>query len=120
MVHSLSFAELEGEGPQEPSWIDKIFKLKDLIPTPWRHNLWTAAKALGGGLQTGFAYACRAAWIITTGVLILYLPLYSALDQEALMLQQLEAELVQAKAFAGGAGNLNLPGFENDLELAIK
>ncbi|KAI8067864.1 mitochondrial outer membrane translocase complex, subunit Tom22 [Gongronella butleri] len=77
---------------EDESLLDRIAALKEIIPLKQRNRLYSGAQTLTSWGKTGATFVGKSAWVLTTSMLLLVLPLALEIEKEqALVAYEQEA-----------------------------
>lgn len=79
---------------EDESLLERIAALKDIIPLKHRNRMASSAATLKSWGKTGFAFIGKGAWVLTTSMLLLVLPLALEIEKEQALVQY-EKEAMQ-------------------------
>ncbi|RUS35596.1 mitochondrial outer membrane translocase complex, subunit Tom22 [Jimgerdemannia flammicorona] len=83
----------------DESFIDRIYALRDIIPLKRRDAIAQNASRIYGWGKAGISFAGKSAWVLTTTMLLLVLPLALEIEKEqALIAYEKEAQMQQQGA----------------------
>lgn len=93
------YSDSDLDEDEEESLIDRIAALKDIIPQKQRDSLSYGFTKLSSWSKTGATFVGKSAWVITTSMLLLVLPLALEIEKEqALVAYEKEALQQQGAA----------------------
>ncbi|CAO3612911.1 unnamed protein product [Cunninghamella blakesleeana] len=90
---------------EDESILDRIAALKDIIPLKTRNNISSGVQTITSWGKTGATFVGKSAWVVTTSMLLLVLPLALEIEKEqALVAYEQEAMQQQqgAQQMMGG------------------
>ncbi|KAI9303412.1 mitochondrial outer membrane translocase complex, subunit Tom22 [Cunninghamella echinulata] len=80
------------EDDEDESILDRLAALKDIIPLKHRNNFSSGVQSLTSWGKTGATFVGKSAWVLTTSMLLLVLPLALEIEKEqALVAYEQEA-----------------------------
>lgn len=86
------FSDDDDYDDEDESLLERIAALKDIIPLKHRNRLSATASSLFSWGKTGATFIGKSAWVITTSMLLLVLPLALEIEKEqALVAYEKEA-----------------------------
>ncbi|KAG2222836.1 hypothetical protein INT45_000451 [Circinella minor] len=86
------FSDDDFDDDEDESILDRIAALKEIIPLKHRNRLASGASTLTSWSKTGATFVGKSAWVITTSMLLLVLPLALEIEKEqALVAYEKEA-----------------------------
>lgn len=84
---------------EEESFLDRVAALKDIIPQKQRDSFSKGFSTVSSWSKTGATFVGKSAWVITTSMLLLVLPLALEIEKEqALVAYEKEALQQQGAA----------------------
>ncbi|KAG2171673.1 hypothetical protein INT43_008053 [Umbelopsis isabellina] len=84
---------------EEESFLDRVAALKDIIPQKQRDSISNSFSKVSSWSKTGATFVGKSAWVITTSMLLLVLPLALEIEKEqALVAYEKEALQQQGAA----------------------
>ena len=93
------YSDSELDEEEEESILDRIAALKDIIPQKQRDRLSSGFTTVSSWSKTGATFVGKSAWVITTSMLLLVLPLALEIEKEqALVAYEKEAMQQQGAA----------------------
>ncbi|KAI9287562.1 mitochondrial outer membrane translocase complex, subunit Tom22 [Umbelopsis sp. AD052] len=93
------YSDSELDEDEEESILDRITALKDIIPQKQRDRLSSGFTTISSWSKTGATFVGKSAWVITTSMLLLVLPLALEIEKEqALVAYEKEAMQQQGAA----------------------
>ncbi|BGP43672.1 mitochondrial import receptor subunit Tom22 [Rhodotorula kratochvilovae] len=84
--------------PDQESFKDRVYALKDMVPPSTRAAVQDAAASAKSWLAWSVSTAGNAAWIVTTSALLVGMPLLLSIEGEAALVQQEKEYLAQPGA----------------------
>ncbi|KAG1455101.1 hypothetical protein G6F56_007151 [Rhizopus delemar] len=100
------FSDDEEFDDEDESFLDRISALKGIIPLKHRNRISSSVSTLTSWGKTGATFAGKSAWIITTSMFLLVLPLALEIEKEqALVAYEKEAMQQQGTQQMLNAGN---------------
>ncbi|KAI8139540.1 mitochondrial outer membrane translocase complex, subunit Tom22, partial [Fennellomyces sp. T-0311] len=99
------FSDDDFDDDEDESILDRIAALKEIIPLKHRNKIASSASTLTSWGKTGATFVGKSAWVITTSMLLLVLPLALEIEKEqALVAYEKEAMQQQGaqQMLAGG------------------
>ncbi|ORE02729.1 mitochondrial import translocase, subunit Tom22 [Rhizopus microsporus var. microsporus] len=91
---------------EDESLLDRIAALKDIIPLKHRNRISSSVSTLTSWGKTGATFVGKSAWVITTSMFLLVLPLALEIEKEqALIAYEKEAMQQQGTQQMLGSGN---------------
>ncbi|KAH8555710.1 mitochondrial outer membrane translocase complex, subunit Tom22 [Umbelopsis sp. PMI_123] len=100
------YSDSDIDDDEEESILDRIAALKDIIPQKQRDRLSSGFTTLSSWSKTGATFVGKSAWVITTSMLLLVLPLALEIEKE----QALVAYEKEALQQQGAAQQMINPG----------
>jgi import receptor subunit TOM22 len=86
------FSDDEDFDDEDESLLDRLSALKDIIPLKHRNRVSSSVSTLASWSKTGATFVGKSAWVITTSMLLLVLPLALEIEKEqALVAYEKEA-----------------------------
>ena len=86
------FSDDDFDDDEDESILDRIAALKEIIPLKHRNRFASSASTLTSWGKTGATFVGKSAWVITTSMLLLVLPLALEIEKEqALVAYEKEA-----------------------------
>ncbi|CEP13955.1 hypothetical protein [Parasitella parasitica] len=96
---------------EDESLLDRITALKDIIPLKHRNRISNSVSTLSSWGKTGATFVGKSAWVITTSMFLLVLPLALEIEKEqALVAYEKEALQQQGTQQMLAAGQPQIPG----------
>ncbi|CAO3701856.1 unnamed protein product [Rhizopus stolonifer] len=116
------FSDDEDFDNEDESFLDRMTALKDIIPLKHRNRVSSSVSTLTSWTKTGATFVGKSAWVITTSMFLLVLPLALEIEKEqALVAYEKEAMQQQGTQQMLNTGNpfgqpeqpqqLKAPGF---------
>ncbi|EIE86220.1 hypothetical protein G6F57_001254 [Rhizopus arrhizus] len=100
------FSDDEDFDDEDESLLDRITALKDIIPLKHRNRISSSVSTLTSWSKTGATFVGKSAWVITTSMFLLVLPLALEIEKEqALVAYEKEAMQQQGTQQMLNAGN---------------
>ncbi|KAI7900300.1 mitochondrial outer membrane translocase complex, subunit Tom22 [Cokeromyces recurvatus] len=92
---------------EDESIVDRIVALKDIIPLKHRNRISNSVSTLTSWGKTGATFVGKSAWVITTSMFLLVLPLALEIEKEqALVAYEKEAMQQQGTQQMLNSGNM--------------
>ncbi|KAI8990132.1 mitochondrial import receptor subunit Tom22-domain-containing protein [Pilobolus umbonatus] len=86
------FSDDDDFDEEDESLLDRITALKDIIPLKYRNRMSSGVSTLTSWSKTGATFVGKSAWVITTSMFLLVLPLALEIEKEqALVAYEKEA-----------------------------
>ncbi|ORX59833.1 mitochondrial import translocase, subunit Tom22 [Hesseltinella vesiculosa] len=86
------YSDDDFDDDEDESMLDRIVALKEIIPLKQRNQLYSGAQTLTSWSKTGATFVGKSAWVLTTSMLLLVLPLALEIEKEqALVAYEQEA-----------------------------
>lgn len=76
----------------EETLADRLSALVDIVPPTYRKNISQATSTVTSWAQTGLSWSGKAAWVVSTSVLLLGVPWAMAFSEEQ-QVQEMEREM---------------------------
>lgn len=101
------YSDSELDDDEEESILDRIAALKDIIPQKQRDRLSSGFTTLSSWSKTGATFVGKSAWVITTSMLLLVLPLALEIEKEQALVAY-EKEAMQQQGAAQQVSRVNV------------
>ncbi|KAI9472240.1 MAG: mitochondrial import receptor subunit Tom22-domain-containing protein [Benjaminiella poitrasii] len=101
------FSDDDFDDDEDESIVDRLVALKDIIPLKHRNRISNSVSTLTSWGKTGATFVGKSAWVITTSMFLLVLPLALEIEKEqALVAYEKEAMQQQGTQQMLNSGNI--------------